>query len=86
MSRQKSYDDIDELIVQISLHILKLRQSDPATADELKSLVKQLELWVESLVIDAHRLRRLESLLQHTKKMAKRLCEDLDRRRTARGM
>ena len=76
--RQKSYDDIDELLVQISLSILKLRRSDPTTADELKRLVNQLELWVESLVIDAHRLARLESLLQRTTKMAKKLWEDLD--------
>jgi hypothetical protein len=78
LSQQSSYDEIDELLVKISLSILKLKQSDPSTADELKSLINQLELWIESLVIDAHRLRRLESLLLHTRKMAKKLLGDLD--------
>lgn len=78
VSQQSSYDEIDELLVKISLSILKLRQSDPSTADELKSLINQLELWIESLVIAAHRLRRLESLLLYTRKMAKKLLGDLD--------
>ena len=85
VSLQSSYDKIDELLVQISLSILKLRQSDPSTADELKNLINQLELWIESLVIDAHRLRRLESLLLHTRKMAKKLLEDLGIRSYACG-
>ena len=75
---QSSYDEIDELLVKISLSILRLRQSDPSTAEELKSLINQLELWIESLVIDAHRLRRLESMLLYTKEWTKRLLEDLD--------
>ena len=79
MSRQKSYD-VDEVLAQISLSILKLRQTDPTTADELRSLVKQLELWVESLVLDAHRLRRLESLLHHTRRAANQLLKDLESR------
>ena len=86
MSRQTSYDEIDELLVQISLCILKLRQSDPTTADELKSLINQLELWVESLVINAHRLKRLESLLQRTTVIAKKLWEDLDDGSTSCGV
>ena len=80
MSEQSSYDEVDELLVQISLSILKLRQSDPSTADEFLSLIKQLELWIESLVIDSHRLRRLESLLLHTREMANKLLEDWDSR------
>jgi hypothetical protein len=83
---QVSYDEIDELLVQIRLSILKLRQSDPATADKLKSLISQLELWVECLVIDAHRFRRLESMLQCTAKMAKKLLEDLGDNSSVCGM
>ena len=80
MPKQKSYDDVDELLARISLSILKLRQTDPTTADELRSLVKQPELWVESLVLDAHRLRRLESLLHHTRRAANQLLKDLESR------
>ena len=86
MLSQVSYDEIDELLVQIRLSILKLRQSDPATADKLKSLINQLELWVECLVIDAHRFGRLESMLQHTAKMAKKLLEDLGDNSSICGM
>jgi hypothetical protein len=83
---QSPYDEIDELLVQINLSILKLRQSDPSTAGELKSLINQLELWIESLVIDAHRLRRLENLLQRSTKIAKKLWEGLTDGSMACGM
>lgn len=54
------YDEIDNLFAQIRLRVGLIRQSDPATADELKGLVTQLEDWVESLVIDSLKLKSLE--------------------------
>ena len=52
--------DIDELFSKIRLKLLKLRESDPETTDELKNLLTQLEDWVEKLIIDSLRLRSLE--------------------------
>jgi len=56
---KKSYEQIDELFVQIRLQLLKLRENDPATAEELKSLLTQLEDHVEPLVIDSLKLKSL---------------------------
>ena len=58
---EKSYDEIDDLFAQIRLRLGQVRQSDPSTAEELKGLMRQLELWVESLVIDSLKLSSLES-------------------------
>ncbi len=57
---ENSYEQVDNLFVQIRLRLGQVRQSDPATADELKGLVSQLELWVDSLVIDSLKLRSLQ--------------------------
>ena len=57
---EHSYEQLDDLFAQIRLRLGLVRQSDPATADELKGLVTQLEDWVESLVIDSLKLRSLE--------------------------
>jgi len=51
--REKSYDELDDLLAQIRLCLMRVRQSDPATAEELKELVRQLELWIDSLVVDS---------------------------------
>ncbi len=75
---ENSYEQLDSLFKDIRLRLVQVRQSDPTTAEELKGLVTQLELWFDSLVIDALRLRRLENVLQRTIKLAKRLQERLD--------
>ncbi|MFC1966001.1 hypothetical protein ACFLWI_03535 [Chloroflexota bacterium] len=51
---------IDELFSKIRLNLLKLRESDPETTDELKNLLIQLEDWVEKLIIDSLKLQSLE--------------------------
>jgi len=53
-------EQIDDLFRQIRLCLARVRQSDPATADELKGLLTQLEDMVESLVIESLKLRSLE--------------------------
>jgi hypothetical protein len=53
----KSYEELDELLAQIRLLLLKVRQSDPATADELKSMFNQLEIWIESLIVESLKLK-----------------------------
>jgi len=58
---ENSSEQIDDLFVQIRLRLLRVKQSDPATADELKGLLTQLEDMVESLVVDSLKLRSLES-------------------------
>ena len=58
---ESSYEQVDDLFAQIRLRLAQVRQSDPATADELRSLLSQLELWVESLVVDSLKLKSLES-------------------------
>ena len=54
-------EQIDDLFRQIRLCLARVRQSDPATADELKGVLTQLEDMVESLVIESLKLRSLES-------------------------
>ena len=53
-------EQIDELFVNIRLQLLQIRQSDPEVVEELKSLLTQLEDFVEPLVIDSLRLKSLE--------------------------
>ena len=65
---EDSYEQIDDLFVQIRLRLAQVRQSDPATADELKGLFTQLEDWVESLVIDSLKLKSLENQPKRVKK------------------
>lgn len=76
---EESYEQLDELFKEIRLGLAKVRQSDPKTVDDLKSLLTQLEFWVESLVTDSLKLKSLEGLLQKTTELAKRLREGLDR-------
>ena len=57
---EQSYEPIDDLFRQIRLQLLRVREIDPATAEELKALLTQLEDWVEKLVIDSLKLRSLE--------------------------
>ncbi len=75
-----SYDQIDDLFKEIRLSLLLVRKSDPATAERLKVLFGQLELWVESLVVDSLKLKSLDSRLQRTAELAKKLRERLDRK------
>ena len=65
---EDSSEQIDDLFVQIRLRLAQVRQSDPATADELKGLFTQLEDWVESLVINSLKLKSLESQPKRVKK------------------
>ena len=58
------YEQIDSLFRQLRLRLLDIRQSDPQAVEELKSLVSQLEDYMEQLVIDSLRLRSLESKKQ----------------------
>jgi hypothetical protein len=53
-------DAIDELLADIRLKLVKLRETDPETTEELKSLILQLESFVEKLVLDSLRLQSLE--------------------------
>lgn len=55
------HEQIDDLIVKIRLCLGRVKQSDPATADEMKGLLTQLEDHVESLVVDSLKLKSLES-------------------------
>ena len=55
---------IDELFAKIRLKVLKLRENDPETANDLKNLLAQLEAWVEKLVIDSLKLDGLEKELK----------------------
>jgi len=54
------YEQIDSLFAQLRLRLLEIRQSDPQVVEELKSLVSQLEDYMEQMVIDSLRLRSLE--------------------------
>ena len=58
--KERASDAIDELLAKVRLKLLKLRESDPETTDELNSLLRQLEAWVEKLVLDSLKLESLE--------------------------
>jgi len=58
---ENASEQIDDLLVQIRLRLVQVRQNDPATADELKGLLTQLEDIVESLVVDSLKLKNLGS-------------------------
>ena len=47
-----TYDQLDELFKEIKLVLVDVRASDPENSNRLKNLLGQLELWVDSLVID----------------------------------
>ena len=58
--KETANDAIDELFTKIRLKLLKLREIDPDTTEELKTLLTQLEDWVEKLVIDSLKLEDLK--------------------------
>ena len=58
--KETAGDAVDDLFAKLRLQLLKLRESDPETAAELKSLLTQLEDWVEKLVVDSLRLENLQ--------------------------
>ena len=68
-----SYDQIDNLFAQVRLRLLEIRQSDPAVVEELKSLVSQLEDYVEQLVVDSLKLKNLEREAERIAKARKRV-------------
>jgi hypothetical protein len=57
--KEQSYDDLDDLLAKIRWRVLRLRQTDPETGEELRDLFRQLELWVDSLVVNSIKLRSL---------------------------
>ena len=67
------HEEVDELFIQIKHHLAKMTQSDPGTAEEIYGLVRQLEDWVEPLVIDSLRLRTLEKKLKEVFELLRRL-------------
>lgn len=62
--KESASEAIDELVIKIRLTLLKFRESDPETTAELKSLLTQLEDWVEKLVMDSLKLESLEKELK----------------------
>ena len=69
---ENAYDQLDELFAQIRLRLAQLRQTDAAAADEIKQLTNQVELWVESLVVDSLKLKSLGSRPKSTVKSENR--------------
>jgi len=56
----KAHEEVDDLFTKIRLKLLKLRESDPTTTEDLKNLLTQLEDWVEKLIVDSLKLESLE--------------------------
>jgi hypothetical protein len=75
-----SYGQIDDLFKEIRLTLASVRKSDPETGDKLKGLVSQLEMWVESLVVDSLKLDSVEADLQKRRELLKTLWESFDKR------
>lgn len=76
---EQPHEAIDDLLRQIRLKLLQIRESDTEIAEEVKSLLTQLEDWIEKLVIDSLKLQSLE-------KRPKKTTESADKhKRTPRG-
>jgi hypothetical protein len=73
-----SYEQIDDLFVQIRRYLGGLTENDQPAAGKLKDLVNQLEYWVETLVIDSVKLKSVRRWLQGTTELAKKLRAQLD--------
>jgi hypothetical protein len=58
------YEQIDNLFAQLRLRLLEIRESEPQAVEVMKSLVSQLEDYMEQLVIDSLRLKSLEGKTQ----------------------
>ena len=50
---QSSQEDIDRLFTDIRLRLLEIRNTDPEVVEELKSLLAQLEDYVQQLLINS---------------------------------
>ena len=74
---EESYGALDDLFKEIRLSILKVRKNDPENGNELKGLIRQLELWMDSLVVDSIKLKTLESEALRRGELVKGLMERL---------
>jgi len=54
-------DQTDNLFAQLRLRLLEIREANPETVEEMKSLISQLEDCVEHLIIDSITLRNLQA-------------------------
>ncbi|MFC1894117.1 hypothetical protein ACFLYR_08945 [Chloroflexota bacterium] len=75
---EKSYETLDDLFKEIRLTILKVRKNDPENGDKLNGLIRQLELWMDSLVVDSIKLNTLESAARRRGELVKGLIERLE--------
>ena len=71
--KKNTNEAIDDLFAKIRLKLLTLREYDQSTTDDLKSLLTQLEDYVEDLVIDSLKLESLERKPKKLTKLAKKL-------------
>ena len=65
-----SHEQIDALFQEIRLTILEVRNNDPENGNTLKGLIRQLELWVDSLVIDSIKQKSQAVALQKRREKA----------------
>ncbi len=77
------YKEIDELFIQIRHHLAKMAQSDSGSAEEIYRLVRQLEDWIDPLVIDSIKLRTLEQKLKDMFELVRRFEITTDKKSTA---
>ncbi len=75
---EESYEKLDDLFKEIRLSILQVRKNDPEKGNKLKGLIRQLELWVDSLVVDSIKLKTLESEVRRRGELAKGLIDRLE--------
>ena len=81
---EKTYEQIEDLFKEIRLCLTRVREENPTVAEDMKSLVHQLELWVDSLVVDSIKLHNLENLMHRASDLAKKLGNELDGGRGSR--
>lgn len=59
--KSESEQNVDELFTKLRLQVLDIRQTSPEAAQEMRSLLAQLEDMVESLTIDSIQLKNIKS-------------------------
>ena len=75
---EESYEKLDDLFKEVRLSILKVRENDPENGNKLKGLIGQLELWMDSLVVDSLKLKTLQSEARRRGEFVKGLIERLE--------
>lgn len=80
---ENHYEEVDELFIEIKHNLAKMAQSDSAVAEDIYVLVRQLEDWIEPLIIDSIKLKTLENKLKDILELVRRVEITADKKAAA---